>query len=210
MDATAAGDGGDASELWWRRKRPRPPPPPPEADVEAVKAEALELMAALPVLPRLVVFDLDHTLWPFQLAEIDLSNSDVGLGLQPKLATTQGYAATVFLRSVWFWLSPAHHYSVLLFAELLNLLTRSSWIQSFVKVIPKQCPLNPLARDFWPMGAPIRRSFPNFSIICIVCDRLPKDKIPYLYPQARGILKALKEKGVEMAIASRAIKERGC
>ncbi|KAL6662268.1 hypothetical protein ACP70R_000127 [Stipagrostis hirtigluma subsp. patula] len=63
MDATAAGDGGDASEPWWRRKRPRPPPPPPEADVEAAKAEALGLMVALPVLPRLVVFELDHTLW---------------------------------------------------------------------------------------------------------------------------------------------------
>ncbi|KAL6875778.1 hypothetical protein ACP4OV_013291 [Aristida adscensionis] len=94
--------GTAAAEPWWRRKRPRRPPPPPEADTEAVKAEALELMAALPVLPRLVVFDLDHTLWPFQ------------------------------------------------------------------------------------------------------CDRLPKDEIPYLYPEARGILSALKDKGVEMAIASRA------
>ncbi|XP_062198121.1 uncharacterized protein LOC133900878 [Phragmites australis] len=102
MAAPAAGDGGDVSEPWWRRKRQRRPPPPPEADAEAVKAEALELMAALPVLPRLVVFDLDHTLWPFQ------------------------------------------------------------------------------------------------------CDRLPKDEMPYLYPQARGILNALKDKGVEMAIASRA------
>ncbi|TVU25618.1 hypothetical protein EJB05_28121, partial [Eragrostis curvula] len=102
MAATTAGDGGDASEPWWRRKRPRRPPPPPEADAEAVKAEALELMAAFPVLPRLVVFDLDYTLWPFQ------------------------------------------------------------------------------------------------------CDRLPKDEIPYLYPQARGILNALRDKGVEMAIASRA------
>ncbi|KAL6659739.1 hypothetical protein ACP70R_002568 [Stipagrostis hirtigluma subsp. patula] len=208
MDATAAGDGGDASEPWWRRKRPRPPPPPPEADVEAVKAEALELMAALPVLPRLVVFDLDHTLWPFQweLAEIDLSNSDVGLGLQPKLATTQGYAATVFLRSVWFWLSPAHHYSVLLFAELLNLLTRSSWIQSFVKVIPKvTMSTESLGEELLAYGSTYPQILSQlFYYMHSMFDRLPKDKIPYLYPQARGILKALKEKGVEMAIASRA------
>ncbi|KAK3143220.1 hypothetical protein QOZ80_4BG0360150 [Eleusine coracana subsp. coracana] len=102
MAATSARDGADASEPWWRRKRPRRPPPPPEADAEAVKMEVLELLAAFPVLPRLVVFDLDYTLWPFQ------------------------------------------------------------------------------------------------------CDRLPKDEIPYLYPQARGILNALKDKGVEMAIASRA------
>ncbi|RLM69529.1 HAD-superfamily phosphatase, subfamily IIIC containing protein, expressed [Panicum miliaceum] len=102
MAATAAGYDDDASEPWWRRKRPRRTPQPPEADTEAVKAEALVLMSALPVLPRLVVFDLDYTLWPFQ------------------------------------------------------------------------------------------------------CDRLPKDEIPYLYPQARGILNALKDKGVETAIASRA------
>ncbi|KAK3120119.1 hypothetical protein QOZ80_9AG0681960 [Eleusine coracana subsp. coracana] len=102
MAASSTGEGTNASEPWWRRKRPRRPPPPPEADAEAVKMEALELMASLPVLPRLVVFDLDYTLWPFQ------------------------------------------------------------------------------------------------------CDRLPKDEIPYLYPQVRGILNALKDKGVEMAIASRA------
>ncbi|GJN38315.1 hypothetical protein PR202_gb27345 [Eleusine coracana subsp. coracana] len=68
MAATSARDGADASEPWWRRKRPRRPPPPPEADAEAVKMEVLELLAAFPVLPRLVVFDLDYTLWPFQWA----------------------------------------------------------------------------------------------------------------------------------------------
>uniref|UniRef100_A0A0D9XRQ3 Magnesium-dependent phosphatase-1 n=1 Tax=Leersia perrieri TaxID=77586 RepID=A0A0D9XRQ3_9ORYZ len=104
---TADGEGVDASVPWWRRKRPRRPPPPPEADAEAVKAEALELMAAQPVLPRLVVFDLDHTLWPFQ------------------------------------------------------------------------------------------------------CDRLPRDEPPYLYPQARGILSALKDRGIEIAIASRASRTKG-
>uniref|UniRef100_A0A0E0F5B3 Magnesium-dependent phosphatase-1 n=1 Tax=Oryza meridionalis TaxID=40149 RepID=A0A0E0F5B3_9ORYZ len=104
---TTDGEGVDASVPWWRRKRPRlPPPPPPEADAEEVKAEALALMAAHPVLPRLVVFDLDHTLWPFH-------------------------------------------------------------------------------------------------------DRLPKDEPPYLYPQARGILKALKDRGIEMAIASRASRKKG-
>lgn len=40
-------------------------------------------------------------------------------------------------------------------------------------------------------------------------DRLPKDEPPYLYPQARGILKALKDRGIEMAIASRASRKKG-
>lgn len=44
----------------------------------------------------------------------------------------------------------------------------------------------------------------NNNIAIYSSDRLPKDEIPYLYPQARGILNALKDKGIEMAIASRA------
>jgi hypothetical protein len=32
---------------------------------EKVRAEAAEIISLFPVLPRLVVFDLDYTIWPY-------------------------------------------------------------------------------------------------------------------------------------------------
>ncbi|KAH9712708.1 Magnesium-dependent phosphatase-1 family protein expressed [Citrus sinensis] len=70
-------------------------------DLEKVKNEALEIIGQFENLPRLVVFDLDYTLWPFY------------------------------------------------------------------------------------------------------CECCYEDEIPYLYPHAKGILEALKEKGIHVAVASR-------
>lgn len=46
---------------------------------DKVKADALEILGMFQVLPLLVVFDLDYTLWPFYWYAISLSLSDHNL-----------------------------------------------------------------------------------------------------------------------------------
>ncbi|XP_065875097.1 uncharacterized protein [Euphorbia lathyris] len=43
----------------------------------------------------------------------------------------------------------------------------------------------------------------DYTLWPFYCECYYQDDTPYLYPQAKGILYALKEKGIEMAIASR-------
>ncbi|KDP29765.1 hypothetical protein JCGZ_18700 [Jatropha curcas] len=43
----------------------------------------------------------------------------------------------------------------------------------------------------------------DYTLWPFYCDCYYEDDTPYLYPQAKGILEALKEKGIEVAIASR-------
>nr|AAX96403.1 haloacid dehalogenase-like hydrolase, putative [Oryza sativa Japonica Group] len=177
------GEGVDASVPWWRRKRPRLPPPPPEADAEEVKAEALALMAAHPVLPRLVVFDLDHTLWPFQC---DATTS--GIGSYMFCITTESLSMCIYKlhrdygKCVW---------------------VLENFLASLLVFHIQQTGNGTVIRATGIISAAIE------MIVKFLGDRLPKDEPPYLYPQARGILKALKDRGIEMAIASRASRKKG-
>ncbi|CAO2830349.1 unnamed protein product [Amaranthus hypochondriacus] len=43
----------------------------------------------------------------------------------------------------------------------------------------------------------------DYTLWPFFCECYDEDHIPWLYPQARGIIYALKDKGIEMAIASR-------
>lgn len=105
-----------------------------EDDEEKVKKEALQIIGQFQELPRLVVFDLDYTLWPFY----------------------------------WFVSMAAY------------IIPFSLW---------KIC------NGRWKILI--------FQFYDLISEFYYEDDTPYLYPHAMGILKALKEKGIELAIASR-------
>ncbi|KAK6143664.1 hypothetical protein DH2020_024012 [Rehmannia glutinosa] len=107
---------------------------------DRVKNEAMEMISSFQVLPKLVVFDLDYTLWPF------------------------------------YW--KARHVQLRQEKEAIDAMISSIKAEIPRLRITERCPL-------------------------LLSDCLSKNSMPSLFPHAKDILYALKDRGVDIAIASR-------
>ncbi|KAL0919205.1 hypothetical protein M5K25_011288 [Dendrobium thyrsiflorum] len=182
-----------------------------------VKDEALRLIGLFEVLPRLVVFDLDYTLWPFYCPPLVLAAiamDDIVSSLLPGLLLALAYHChEVVVLPIW-------SYNLYSLPDLKRCLMTIACccMQGTMVAIGSGGDLQ-VERGIKACGCRNREQGSDSSVersrelksrdaesnweSLLQVELRSKREMPYLYPQAKGILQAFQDKGIEMAIASR-------